>query len=175
MKTHSEFRAQAGFVVLGTAFATLVELLVVIAIIGVLINKVEPDAEKVQKAATRMADFRSLAPLATQILQFSQALASNAHAFTLSLATDAEATRDSGTGSADVTVDSLRFFCDADTKITDLQKQVNGLLATTGDSSEEHTLLTETKEALDGELPAMQKLGHLLHTKAGSLCPATIR
>lgn len=175
MKTHSEFRAQTGFVVLATVLATLVELLVIIAIISVLIDKVEPDAEKVQKAATRMADFRSLAPLATQILQFSQALASNAHAFTLSLATDAEATRDSGTASADVTLDSLRFFCDADTKITDLQKQVNGLLATEDSSTEQHALLTETKEALDGELPAVQKLGHLLHSKAGSLCPATIR
>jgi hypothetical protein len=174
MKTRMEFQAQAGFVVLATVFATLIEILVIIAIMAVLIDKVEPDAAKVQKAATRMADYRSLAPLATQILQFSQAGTSNAHAFTLSLATDAEATRESGTASAEVTVDSLRFFCDADMKIADLQKQVNALLATTDGSSEEHTLLTETKEALDGELPAMQKLGHLLHSKAGNLCPSTI-
>ncbi|SRR5258708_39422388 len=171
MKTRIEFRAQAGFVVL----ATLVELLVVIAIICVLICEIQPAAEKVQKAATRMADYRSLAALATQILQFNQASASNAHAFSLSLATDAESTRESGTATAEVNLESLRFFCDADTKLTDLQKQVNGLLATTDGSSEEHTLLTETKNALDGELPAMQKLGHLLHSKAGSLCPATIR
>jgi hypothetical protein len=170
MKTRLQFRPQGGFVVL----ATLVELLVVIAIIGVLIDKVEPDAEKVQKAAARMADYRDLAPLAAQILQFSQAAASNTHAFTLSLATDAEATRDSGAATAEVNVDSLKFFCDADTKLTDLQNQVNGLLAAEDDSSEEHELLEKTKDALDAELPAMQKLGHLLRSKAGSLCPATI-
>jgi hypothetical protein len=170
MKTRLEYRAQAGFVVL----ATLIELLVVIAIICSLMCEIQPAAEKVQKAATRMADYRSLAPLATQILQFNQASASNAHAFNLSLPTDAEATRDSGNATAEVNVDSLRFFCDADTKIMDLQKQVTGLLANTDGSSEEHTLLTETKKALDGELPAMQKLGHLLHSKAGSLCPSTI-
>jgi hypothetical protein len=174
MKTRLKFRVQTGFVVLATVFATLVELLVIIAIIGVIITKVKPDAEKVQKAATRMADFRTLEPLATQILQFSQASVSNAHSFTLSLVTDAEATRDSGTASAEVTLDSLRFFCDADTKIADLQKQVNGLLATEDSSSEQHALLTETKEALDEELPAVQKLGHLLHSKGGTLCPSTI-
>jgi competence protein ComGC len=171
MKTRLQFRAQAGFVVL----ATLVELLVIIAIISVLIDRVEPDAVKVEKAATRMADYRSLAPLATQILQFSQAATSNAHAFTLSLATDAEETRDSGTASAEVTVDSLRFYCDADTKLTDLQNQVNGLLATEDVlSEEERERLTETKNALDGELPAVQKLGHLLRIKVPSLCPSTI-
>jgi competence protein ComGC len=174
MKTHSEFRAQRGFVILATVFATLVELLVVIAIICVLICEIDPATGKVEKAAAGMAEYRSLAPLATQLLDFSQASASNSRAFRLSLATDAAATRDSGTASAEVTMDSLKFFCDAGTKIADLQKQVNGLLATTGDSSEQRTLLTETKEALDGELPAVQKLGHSLHSKAGSLCPATI-
>jgi Tfp pilus assembly protein PilE len=168
MKTRLQFRAQAGYAVL----ATLVELLVVIAIIGVLIDKVEPDAQKVQKAATRMTAYPRLAALATQLIQFSQAAQTNSHAFTLSLATDALPTRDPAT--ADVNVDSLKFFCDADTKLTGLQNQVIGILATEGDSSEEHELLEKTKNALDGELPALQKLGQLLRSKVTSLCPSTI-
>ena len=39
-------------------------------------------------------------------------------------------------------------------------------LATEGASSEERPLLTETKKALDGELPAVQKQGHLLSAEA---------
>ena len=42
------------------------------------------------------------------------------------------------------------------------------------ESSNEQRLLTETKDALDKELPAVQKLAELLRTKAGSLCSSTV-
>jgi prepilin-type N-terminal cleavage/methylation domain-containing protein len=167
MKTRLQSRAPAGFVVL----ATLIELLVVIAIIGILIG-LQPAMVNVQWVATRMAAYPSLAPLATQILQFNQASASNAQAFTLSIATDAQLAN--GSTFAEVNVDSLKFFCNADTKLTGLQNQVNALLATGVLSSEERTRLTDTQKALDGELPAVQKLGQLLRSKVSSLCPSTI-
>jgi hypothetical protein len=92
------------------------------------------------------------------------------------VATDARGANDSDT--ATVKLDSLQSFCTADTKLMNLQNQVNALLAAEDGASEDRSseaqrLLTETKNALAGELPAVQKLADLLRTKGGVLCAST--
>jgi prepilin-type N-terminal cleavage/methylation domain-containing protein len=174
MKARLQFRNQAGF--------TLIELLVVISVIGILVGLILPAVQRVEKAATSMAEYPRLEGLAIQIHQFNKAIESNAQSFIMSAATDAEAANDSDT--AEVNLGALKYFCDADTNLIGLQNQVNGLLDAKGDqadlrsfrdeSSDEQRLLTETKDALDKELPAVQKLAELLRTKAGSLCSSTI-
>jgi prepilin-type N-terminal cleavage/methylation domain-containing protein len=185
MKAQMGIRAQAGF--------TLIELLVVIAIIGILITFVLPAVQKTNSAATRMERNPRLQPLAVQILRFINDAESNAQAFISTLSDDAAAAQDSYT--APLHLDSLTYFCTADTKLMDLQKQVNGLLGGQGNPTgapqaesrsgddhpgddgpgEERRLLMDTKNALDKELPAVQKLGNLLRTNGGSLCTSVVR
>jgi prepilin-type N-terminal cleavage/methylation domain-containing protein len=166
MKARSQFRNQAGF--------TLIELLVVISIIGVLVGLILPSVRRLEKAALSMAEYPHLERLAAQIHQFNQATESNGQAFIMSVATDAEAA--DGSDSALVNLGALKYFCDADTNLIGLQNQVNGLLDTADvrpfrdESSDEQRLLIETKQALDKELPAVQKLAELLRNKAGGLC-----
>jgi prepilin-type N-terminal cleavage/methylation domain-containing protein len=179
MKAQSQFRNQAGF--------TLIELLVVISVIGILVGLILPTVHRVEKAASAMAEFPRLEGLAVQIHQFNQAAESNAQAFIISAATDAETANDSDTAEVNLVVNlgALKYFCDADTNLISLQNQVNGLLGDKGgpadlrsfrdQSSDEQRLLTETKHALDKELPAVQKLAELLRNKAGGLCSSTIQ
>lgn len=181
MRARLQFRSQAGF--------TLIELLVVIAIIAVLIALLLPDDADTNRAATRMARNPNLAPLAGQILQFNRDSVSNGQAFVLSVADQATAANAAGVpdGQVEVDLSSLQYFCDADTRLMGLQNQVNTLLQSEGGpagtlsaadrfsdrfgdddgQADQRRLLTDTKNALDAELSAVQRVAKLVRSQSG--------
>jgi prepilin-type N-terminal cleavage/methylation domain-containing protein len=165
IKARVSSKRQVGF--------TLIEPLVVIAILAILIV---PAVQQIRDSAARMSRHPRLEQLGGQLTQFGVGSDRSARAFILSLGTDAANATDPET--TNVNLDSLKFFCDADTKIMGFQAQINDLL---GDGSvsieepglnedrdgsdEERRLLNQTKRALDEELPAVQKLGEMLRGK----------
>ena len=92
----------------------------------------------------------------------------NAQTFILSVGTNAANATDNAAGAAATTtvnLDSLKFFCDAESQITSFEAQIDGRLNDLRSEGAERRLLTDARAALDDQLPAIQKLGEVLRDK----------
>jgi prepilin-type N-terminal cleavage/methylation domain-containing protein len=144
---------------------TLVELLVVISIIGILVGLLIPAVQETKKTAAEMSKYPHLRGLASEIGDYADGTASNAQTFILSVSDDAA--NASGADNGTINMQALTYFCDSDTKLVKLQGEVNELLEDRRTPAEERGLLLQAKNALDAQLPAVQKLSNVLRVNTG--------
>ena len=161
----ASFPRRAGF--------TLIELLAVISIIAVLIGLLLPAVQNLRQHASMMNNYSNLRGLSAEIVGFCDGSVRSAKSFFLELGTDATNANSNPQQNVDLTsLQSLTFFCTADTNLTGFQNQVNDFLGDSNLPAVQRRLLNNTLASINNVLPYYQNVGEVVRSVAG-LCPGS--